>query len=189
MIIAFVRFAIIQHPKWLKFGIIFAFERETSKIMNKFLPFFALIALFALGSCKHYCHTNPFPALRLSGFDSADLNTVIVITSSSTGGPTVLPPAATTIYTSRHTSSSDTMYLSSKDTANNTFIPLDFNTNASIFIPATGRTYVLRGYAIVRESWESVNCTNGMAYYLNDTLHSQGLQPNTAGTGYIDIRK
>lgn len=159
--------------------------------MRKYLLLSSLVAIVVFGSCKHYCHSNPFPVLKFTNFDSADLNTIIVTShNTSEGGPTVLPVVHVDIYTTRtRLSGPDTMTLPPKDTAGAYTIALDFNTVASIFIPSTGRTYNLRGYAIQRESWESVNCTNAMNYYLNDTPNHQDMQPYSNGEGKIIIKK
>lgn len=160
--------------------------------MKKAVTIVALLACFILGSCKHYCHNNPSPALVFVNFDSSDLNTVVVKSHNTTYAcPTCLPVEQTSIYTSRQTFSYDTINLSGSylPTTARYVIPLDFNTDASIFIPATGKTYYFRGYKFNRDSWESTNCTNSMSYYLNDTLHTQPMQPGMSGIGIIYITK
>ncbi len=159
--------------------------------MSKYLLLSSLVAIIVFGSCKHYCHTNPFPVLKFTNFDSSDLNTIIITShNTSEGGPTLLPVERVNIYTSRaNVYGPDTMTVLPKDSSGAFSIPLDFNTVATIFIPSTGRTYNLRGYAIQRESWESVNCTNAMNYYLNDTPNHQDMQPYSNGEGKIIIKK
>ncbi len=159
--------------------------------MRKYLLLLSLVSAVGFSSCKHYCHSNPFPVLKFTNFDSSDLNTIIISSHNIyEGGPTVLPAEHIAVYTTRsRVYSSDTMSLQPKDSTGAYSIPLDFNTVATISIPSTGKSYNFRGYAIGRETWESVHCTNSMNYYLDDVPYHQDMQPYMNAEGKIIIKK
>lgn len=154
--------------------------------MRTTIVLLALAACFATTGCKHYCHTNPFPVVRLSGFDSSDLYAVIV--SSHSAGSGIAPEQQTRIYTSRRVHGYDTLAFDSFDTLKNA-ITLGFSTDATIYIPGTGRTYNISRLSVGRDTWESVKCTNSMSYSLNDTIHTQAMIPQPGAPGIIEIKK
>ena len=148
-----------------------------------------LLCGIAISSCKHYCQTNPYPVIKLSGFDSVDLDVVVFSAHNTNGGPYALPAVTTWVYSSKAFPNYDTLSLIQADTSMINKISLGFNTDATVYIPATGKTYTIRGVAIHRDTWENVHCTNSMSYYLNDTLYTQPMQPFRDARGIITITK
>ena len=118
-------------------------------------------------NCSRVCNS-PMPGLKFVNFDSATLNVVILKLYNDNGQFNSLQH--TYVYTSNRSALS---YPTSSDTIgfDTSGIVITYSTDYSIEIPAAGRTWYLRnvGMQVVKMNTE---CTNGLKYYLNDTLHT-----------------
>ena len=156
--------------------------------MRKFLLLSAMALCVCGTSCKHYCVSNPIPMMRFVNFDSADLNTVIISTHEVPPG-TQMPAVVTQIYSSRPNPLGDTISLRSDDTAHLNSVYLNYNTEAIITIPATGKVYNVTRFSVHHDQWESVHCTNSATYYMNDSIRNIPMQPALNMVAFIPIVK
>ncbi len=153
--------------------------------MRKTLILAGLLAIGALSGCKHYCDSNPYPIIVFTNFDSAALNTVI-LKMYDPNMPGITEPG-TFVYTSRASTSLDTLHFYKREGSSLPYIYLGFGKNATVEIPATGKTYTITGITVHHDTWESVNCTNSMDYYLDGQKINQPMQPNRNMEGVISI--
>ena len=144
-----------------------------------FIPLVLLsAALCATTSCKHYCQRNPDPAIKLSGFDSADLNTVILRIYPQDG--TFTNPVQTLIYTSRpgYTSYDTASLFSALVAPTDTILQVGYNSDASVELPALNKTWYIKKITAHQDVWKDVDCNNSMSYMLNGVNYTD---PMTGG--------
>ena len=153
--------------------------------MHKTLILFSLLSIVVLGSCKYYCRTNPYPYAQLVGYDSADLDAVIVKTYAQNGN--FQSPENTRIFSSRRNTSYDTVsiyntYNPSVSGSLDTLVDIGFNADATIEIPALGQKHYIKHVVINSDNWKDKDCTNSMSYVLDDIAYKV---PMRLGSNYI----
>ena len=125
-------------------------------------------------TCKHPC-TGSVPVLKFVNFDSASLHAVVVKQYNNNGQFTALQ--STRVYTNLPFTSS---YMPGPDTSQFDVngISLEFFNDYIIEVPAAGKTWYLKSLSATPAKMSEPHCTNGIKYYLNDTLFT--IPPNTS---------
>lgn len=127
------------------------------------LFFFFSCVLVARCTCTHIC-SNAIPEANFVNFDSSELHGIIV--NEYYQGGTFDKLKGTKIYTNAAMPGPDTLQLYQNS------IILDGFTDYIIAIPDAGKTWFIKALTLRRDSKkEDIQCTSGISYYLNDTLH------------------